>query len=195
MAILMILDIQGGTADQYDQVERELGGTRPDNAPDGLISHSAGVTDGGFLVTDVWESPETLQRFYEQVLGAALQKAGVPRTEPRILPLHNHLHGAGRDGSVIVVVEMEGMTTDDYDRLSGQMAAHAGDGSNHPAVSHVAAAGESGVVVVDVWPSLEQWQAFVEEQIAPLAGDRMGRVEPRVARLHNHVAVKQPAAH
>ena len=67
----MILDVEGGTAEQYDRADALLG-TTAENAPPGLISHAAAMTDSGLLVADVWESAEDLQRFFEEKLGAAI---------------------------------------------------------------------------------------------------------------------------
>ena len=195
MAVLMILDFEGVTADQYDQVDELLGGLSPENSPPGLISHTAGVTDTGLFVADVWESPEDIQRFYEAQLGAALQQAGVPETQPQIVPVHNHLHGSGDDAAVIVIVELDGMTTGDYDALTGDMDAHAGDGGGHPAVSHVVAVTDDGLVAVDIWGSEEEFATFGQTELAPRVGDKMDGMKPRFATVHNHVPVKAPSAH
>lgn len=193
MAVLMIMDVEGGTVEQYEQVDRLLGGTTADNAPDGLISHTAAVTDTGLIVADVWESPEALQRAIEEHLGPAFKEVGVPQgAPPRLVPVHAHLHGGGETAGVLVIIEIAGMTTDDYDRMTADMGAHAGDGSNHPSVSHVAGAGEDGLVVVDVWGSEEEFGRFVQEQIAPRAGDRMSAIRSRAARVHKHVPVRAP---
>ena len=72
MPILMIMDIEGGTAEQYDRVDGLLGHMTLENAPAGLISHAAAVTDTGFMVADVWESAEDLQRFFDERLDAAI---------------------------------------------------------------------------------------------------------------------------
>jgi hypothetical protein len=194
MPILVLMDIEGGTTQQYDHVDELLGGTTAENAPDGLISHTAGVTDTGFYVADVWESPEAMQRAFEQQLGPALKEANVPEVHPRILPVHNHLHGSGADAGVIVIVELEGMTAADYDGLAAEMPGLRGDGSRHPSVSHVAAIGEDGLVVVDVWASEEEFGKFAESEIAPRAGDSMGQMNTRFARVHKHVPVKAPVS-
>jgi hypothetical protein len=195
MAVLMLLDFEGATSDQYDQVDELLGGLSPENAPEGLISHTAGVTDTGLFVADVWESPEDIQRFFEAQLGAALQGAGVAAVPPRILPVHNHLHGSGSEAAVIVIVELDGMTTADYDALTGDMDAHAGAGGGHPAVAHVAAITDDGLVAVDVWGSEEEFAKFGQEELAPRVGDKMAQMKPRFARLHKRVSVKAPSAH
>jgi len=158
-----------------------------------MISHTAGETENGFLVADVWESPDDLRRFYEERLGAALQRAGVPETQPQVLPVHNHIHGSGSDGGVIVFIEIDGMTAAQYDGMTADMEAHAGDGGAHPAVSHVAVVSDDGLVVVDVWGSEAEFGSFAQSQIAPRAGDSMGQLQPRFARLHKHVPVKAPA--
>jgi hypothetical protein len=192
MAVLVIIDIEGGTVEQYEEVDRLAGGTSPGSAPEGLISHTAGVTENGIVVTDVWESADALERAFEERLGPALQQVGVPEGTQRILPVHNHLHGSGAAAGVIMILEIDGMTADDYDQLTAEMGAHAGDGSNHPSVSHVAAIGDSGLVVVDVWGSEEEFGRFAQEEIAPRAGDRMGAIRTRAARVHKHVPVRAP---
>jgi hypothetical protein len=194
MAVLMILEVEGGTAEQYDRVDELLGVVSADNAPEGLISHTAGVTDTGLLVADVWESPEDMQRFFEAQLGAALQGAGVePSSPPRVLPVHNHLHGSGREEAVIVFVELDGMTTADYDALTASLEAHAGDGGAHPAVSHVAAVTDTGLVAVDVWGSEEEFAKFGREELAPRVGGKMDQMRPLFGKVHKRVAVKEPA--
>jgi hypothetical protein len=45
---------------------------REDEAPKGLIVHSAGEGDQGYYVYDIWESREAFERFMEEKLGPAL---------------------------------------------------------------------------------------------------------------------------
>jgi hypothetical protein len=193
MAVLMILEVEGATTEEYDRVDELLGVVSAENAPEGLISHTAAVTDTGLFVADVWESPEDIDRFFEAQLGAALQGAGVQPAPPRILPVHNHLHGSGTEEAVIVVVELDGMTTADYDALTASMSAHAGEGGGHPAVSHVAAVTDNGLVAFDVWGSEEEFAKFGQEELAPHMGDKMAQMRPRFGRVHNRVVVKEPA--
>jgi heme-degrading monooxygenase HmoA len=193
MPILMIMDIEGATAEQYDGVDELLGGLTPENAPAGLISHAAAVTDTGVMVADVWESAEDLQRFFDEKLGAAIAEAGLPQAEPRIVPVHNHIEGRGEEAGVLVLIELDGFTIDDYDALTADMEAHAGDGSAHPSVAHVIGATDDGLVVVDIWDSGEAFARFGETELAPRMGaDQMARMQPRVSQMHNHVRVKAP---
>jgi quinol monooxygenase YgiN len=194
MAILMLLEFEGGTREQYDQVDEILGGVTVDNAPEGLISHSAAISEDGLVVADVWESPEALQAFFDTQLGAALEQAEIPQTEPRILPVHNHIHGSGLHPGVVMIAEIEGMTTDDYDRMTDDLEAHGGDGSAHPAVSHIAATDGETLVVVDVWESEEAFGQFAESELAPRAGESMDRMSTKFGEVHNHVPVKTPAS-
>ena len=168
-------------------------GINPDALPEGLISHVAGPTDSGMLVVDVWESPEALERFAKERLGPVLAELGAPAgTEPRVFPVHNHIRqGSGTDAGVIVVIESDGFGPDDYDHVTAEMDAHAGDGSSHPAVSHIAAVSDDGMVFVDVWDSPESVGAFFEEQIGPATaatGTDLGEVEPRFVPVHNRFA-------
>ena len=109
--------------------------------------------------------------------------------------MHNHLHGSGREEAVLVMVELDGMTAADYDALTASMSAmHGGDGSGHPAVAHIAAVTDTGLVAVDVWGSEEEFAKFGQEELAPRVGDKMAQMHPRFARVHNRVAVKEPAS-
>lgn len=118
----------------------------------------------------------------------------MPQTQPRILPVHNHVDGSGDEGAVVVILELDGMSSDDYDPLTADMPSHAGDGSGHPAVAHIVGISDGGLVVVDVWGSEEEFDAYAESEIAPRAGGRMDEMTPRLAGLRNHVAVKAPVA-
>lgn len=192
MSVLVIIDIEGGTVEQYDHVDRLLGGTTADNAPAGLISHTAGPTDTGFFVADVWESPDALQDFYANTLAPHLKTAGVPEVEPKIMPVHNHLEGNGSEAGTIVIAEIASLSAEDYDRITADLEAHAGDGA-HPSVSHVAGIGSEGLFVVDVWGSEEEFGRFAQAELAPRADDRFSQMKTRFARVRNHVQVKSPA--
>ena len=61
MAVGMLQELDGVTADQYDQVRQAMG--IADNPPEGLIVHTAGEKEGGMRIFDVWVSAEALERF------------------------------------------------------------------------------------------------------------------------------------
>ena len=71
------------------------------------------------------------------------------------------------------------------------MDAHAGDGSGHPAVSHIAAITDDGMVFVDIWDSPESAGRFVDEKVGPAADDvgtDFGDMQPRFVPVHNRFA-------
>jgi heme-degrading monooxygenase HmoA len=187
MAVLMMLEVPGGTLEQYERANELMGITEEDNAPEGLISHVAAVTEDGIVIADVWESEALLEKFFEDRARAALAEAGMPQAEPRIARVHNHIpQGAGTESGVLMYLEIDELTPDQYDQMIAGMDAHA-DGSNHPAVSHVAAVTEDGgFLVADVWESPEAFADFAQSQVGP-AGEAvgMGAIEPRFAKVHN----------
>jgi hypothetical protein len=190
MAVLMILELDGATTDDYDKINEAMG-IDQDNLPDGLVSHAVGPTEdgGGLLIVDVWETEEQLEHFVQNRVGPAMAKAGVEsQAEPRVHPVHNHIQGSGQEGNVILLIEAEGFQPEHYDATTAGMDAHQGDGSNHPAVAHIAAITDDGMVFVDIWDSGESAGKFVEEQVTPAAagaGADLGQVEPRVVPVHN----------
>ncbi len=92
MKIGMIMDIAGGTQAQYDmamQTMRLAMGQAKENWPEGIISHVAGPIPTGWRVVDVWESKEHFQKFFTERLGAAMQAAGIPQSEPQFFDVYN----------------------------------------------------------------------------------------------------------
>src|SRR5438067_12114850 len=106
MAVGVLTAAPEFTKQLYDDVTEKMFGhaspMREDEAPEGLIVHSAGQGEQGYYVYDVWESREAFERFMEEKLGrrserswaARRPKAGknrstsrstcwAPRTEPR----------------------------------------------------------------------------------------------------------------
>jgi hypothetical protein len=189
MAVLMMLEVPGGTLEQYERANELMGITGEDDAPEGLVSHVAAVTEDGIVIADVWESEKALETFFDERAGAALAEAGMPQAQPRIAQVHNHIpQGAGTESGVLVYLEIDELTPDQYDQMIAGMDAHAADG-NHPAVSHVAAVtDDGGFLVADVWESPKAFEDFAQSQIAS-AGESvgMGPIEPRYAKVHNTI--------
>lgn len=98
MAVAMVMEAPGLTAEVYDAVMQHLDWNEQE-LPDGFVSHYAAPTDDGWLVFDVWESQEDFERFFDARLGAALAAATggqAPSLEPRFLPIHNENHATSR---------------------------------------------------------------------------------------------------
>jgi hypothetical protein len=125
-----------------------------------------------------------------------MDKVGLSASaQPKVHQVHNHIpKGSGIHPNVIVLIESEGFGTDDYDAVTGQMDAHAGDGSDHPAVAHIAALRDDGTMVfVDIWESEEAANQFVEQQVGPAAanaGADVSSMQTRVVPVHNRLAAE-----
>ena len=91
MAVLMELEFEGFTTDQYDAVDNALDPTN--NPPDGLIAHSARMDGDTLRILDIWESPEAFGAFAESRLGPTLAETlgddAPPPPEPKFTELHN----------------------------------------------------------------------------------------------------------
>jgi heme-degrading monooxygenase HmoA len=188
MSVLMLLEVPGGTLEQYDRVNEIMGIRGDEDAPDGLVHHVAGSDGDSLVIADLWESEEALGRFVEGKLGAALAEAGVSAdSKPRVLPVHAELQGAGARPGVMMIVDIEDLRPDAYDEMVSKMDDHVA--GTHPAVSHVAARTEGGgFLVVDVWESPEAFGEFAETQIGPAgAAVGLGPIEPRFVPVHNRM--------
>ena len=94
MAIAMLQIVSGRSQEDYEQVVDRVFGAgsqepSPEAAPDGLVLHSAGPTDEGWWVFDVWESPDHMRRFFDERLAPAMRELGLPSAgKPQIFTVH-----------------------------------------------------------------------------------------------------------
>lgn len=87
MADGLILEFEGYGLDEYERVNGKLGidmATGEGEWPQGLLFHTAGSKEGGFVVFEVWASQADQQRFMEGRLGQALQEGGIEGPPARV---------------------------------------------------------------------------------------------------------------
>ncbi len=82
MPAAVMLEFEGVTLTEYAAVNKVLGidyTTGEGDWPDGLVTHTAGLNEGGHLVVmEVWDTPEHQARFMEGRLGAGSLRAALP---------------------------------------------------------------------------------------------------------------------
>jgi hypothetical protein len=105
MADLLILEFEGFGEELYDQVNADLGIDMQSGEgewPAGLVTHTAGPIEGGWIVVEVWETQEDQDDFMTSRLGPALHKAGVTgrpkRAEWSKAKAHHHPRKASAKG-------------------------------------------------------------------------------------------------
>lgn len=95
MAVAVILDFDGATLDQYDQVIEKMGLSPGGATAPGGLFHWVMKTDDGIRVVDVWESREQFQDFADNQIGPITQEVGIPNPpQIRFHEVHNHLTAA-----------------------------------------------------------------------------------------------------
>jgi hypothetical protein len=93
MAVGVLAAAPEFTKQVYDDITERIFGHSPmrgEDAPDGLILHSAGQGEQGYYVYDVWESREAFERFMEERLGPAMAEVMGPPPEggaPQFFPI------------------------------------------------------------------------------------------------------------
>jgi hypothetical protein len=87
MADGLILEFEGFGADTYERVNELLGidmASGEGDWPAGLLAHTGGAKEGGWVVFEVWSSRADQERFLEERLGPALAEAGVEGPPARL---------------------------------------------------------------------------------------------------------------
>ena len=86
MALVVLFDVEGMTAAQYDDVIAALE-KAGQAAPEGRLTHVAAPRPGGWMVVDTYESEEAFGRFGQHLL-PVLAGLGI-KVEPRVSPVHS----------------------------------------------------------------------------------------------------------
>jgi hypothetical protein len=92
MAVGVVLDFEGATLDQYDQVIKLMGLTPGGESAPGGLFHWVTKTDTGIRVTDVWETKEQFEAFAKDQIGPLTAQVGI--TSPPSITfyeVHNYL--------------------------------------------------------------------------------------------------------
>lgn len=80
MAYLLTHFWPGGSEEQYRAMIAVV--HPPNGLPDGQLYHAAGSTEGGFLITAVWDSKESSDRFVSDTLMASMPVEGGFQGQP-----------------------------------------------------------------------------------------------------------------
>jgi hypothetical protein len=94
MAVAVILDIEGGTLEKYDQGIEKLGFTKGGQGSPDCLFHWVTTSEDGIRVVDVWSSREAWERFAQEKIGPMSQEVGLPApSRTRFCEVHNYLTG------------------------------------------------------------------------------------------------------
>ena len=102
MAIGVVFDGGHIPRDKYDEA-LALGGDAVRDQP-GRSVHVCLERGDGFMVIDVWDSPDEFERFGETVIGPVIGQLGLDLT-PEVMPVHHEMPG-GSDRHVATVGEI-----------------------------------------------------------------------------------------
>ena len=92
MAVAIVMDFEGATLDQYDQILEKMGLTPGGGTPPGAIFHWVTATDDGIRVVDVWETQEVFDQFAAEQIGPYSAEVGIEGPpDMTVHQVHNHL--------------------------------------------------------------------------------------------------------
>ena len=69
MAVGVVMDFDGATIDQYDEILKLMKLKAGGPAPSGCLFHWVTKTDKGMRVTDVWQTREQFDKFAQDQIG------------------------------------------------------------------------------------------------------------------------------
>ena len=93
MTVAIVMEFDGGTLEQYDQVIQKMGfEPHGPGAPDAQF-HWVAKTPDGLLITDVWDSPEAFQAFADTQIGPITAEFGLNPPKLTFHDVHNYLTG------------------------------------------------------------------------------------------------------
>ena len=81
MAVILMVDIPEMTTQAYKEMH---GIMMTDGLPEGMISHSCRIKNGGVSIIDIWESKAHINDFIENLLVPAMHQVGEDN-EPEIM--------------------------------------------------------------------------------------------------------------
>jgi hypothetical protein len=89
MAVAVVMDFEG-TLDQYDETCSRMGLTPGGPTPPGALFHWVTPTDGGFQITDVWETRDAFEQYAQETIGPNAAATGLGAPQPVYHDVHNH---------------------------------------------------------------------------------------------------------
>jgi len=188
MAKVYVLDTDGGTAERYDAVRKELG---LQEAPAGGRFHIAGPTPTGWRVVECWDDPAAQERFYrDQVM--PIRQRHVPQP-PRMLELDVDDGIDGPDGpcEVGMLAVFPGLSGDAFRAMDTKVRRR--DEVPDGLVRHVNGPHPDGWYAFDLWASEDKRKRFITERVEPVAPRDELTGPPRFELLPAHSTMLTPA--
>lgn len=87
MTFAVVLDVPGGTEQQYDQIAANV--FPEGKLPDGWLLHVAGQIQNGWREVNIVSSREEFEAFSRERVEPATEKVGDPPAQVTFFPIHN----------------------------------------------------------------------------------------------------------
>jgi hypothetical protein len=166
ISAVLLFKSNGDVRKIYDAVIDEMGVR--DKSPQGAIYHVCAPVEGGLRVFDVWESRNDFDRFAKDKITPLTAKHGLQAPQLEIQDVHEMVPGrlTSHKGTCMIA-EFEGdsgQLLSLIDQANKRMSINA----NPPEglIFHYATATPKGARVIDHWRSREDFENFVDDQLA-----------------------------
>lgn len=95
MAVAVVMDFNGATLEQYDQVVAKMHLTPGGQGPPGALFHWCAATGGGIRVTDVWQTREQFDAFAKEQIGPLTAEVGLGQPDTTFHDVHSYFTDGG----------------------------------------------------------------------------------------------------
>ena len=122
MAVLMMLELQGGTLEQYERANELMGITEEDNAPERASFLTSRLSRRLYRDRGRLGESEALLKSLRGACRRLSRRGRDAEGEARIARVHNHIAGAGTESGVRMYLEIDELDADERpdDRRHGR---------------------------------------------------------------------------
>ena len=192
MAVLFVLDFDGGSTDDYDHMLERMG--LGSTLPQGALFHGIGMTTRGLRAVDVWESDQAFQSFADTKIGPISAERGLAAPSVRRYEVTQLRGAADRPVTFLHLVTIPAMDRAGFEALDARVLEGVADLPDGM-VFHVNGPAGDGQYVMDTWTSREQRDRFLEHNIKPAVAAAGVTSMPAFEdlELHNSLQLSQAA--
>jgi len=168
--IVMLMQWTGVTKELYEKVRKQV--NWEGEIPKGAVLHITAFDEKGIRVTDIWKSEGDLNNFIQNRLTPVTKELIDTEPNVEVYPLYNLFMPEHReeesDTRIVALVKWEGVTKELYEQTRERVNFERDVPKG--LVIHIAMFDKTGLRVVGIWESEENFNNFAQDRLMPVTG-------------------------